>query len=417
MFVTFLEENSLAALLALLAVAAVALLGLYALRLRRYRLIKKYASWQREAEAVETATHESLAAVAARESVFVSVVVPANERSADLRRLVDALLSQKCARRFEVILADENSCDEVRDVYKLCGKNRGELRYTFVPPTSRYIERRKLAVTLGVKAARGEWVIVVSPDTLPQGDNWLHAYAQNLTDDLLFAQTYCNYADTGRRFVRRAILDRACRFVTAVSEWERGRVATCGSSGWAVRRQWFLDQNGFADSLSLTFGEEALFAARHVEAERCLFLCSPETSLRELGATPAGVELDAVWRAETACHIGPLARKPRRAEALVSALSYVFAISVAIYICLRVALCVGSGEYRPETPLVDIPLLLLAAAGVTVPLVCAKSAMQTLGERAPGAGLIVRPFAWPLRTLRVWIDRMGHRDDFARKYI
>lgn len=417
MFVTFLEENSIAALLALWTVAAVALLGLYVLRLRRYALIKKYASWQREAEAVETATHESLAAGVARASVFVSVVVPANERSADLRRLVDTLLAQKCARRFEVILADEDSCDEVRDVYKLCGKDHGELRYTFVPPTSRYIERRKLAVTLGVKAARGEWVVVVSPDTLPQSDNWLHAYTQNLTDDIEFVQTYCNYADTDRRFARRTILDRACRFVTAVSEWERGRVAACGHSGWAVRRQWFLDQNGFADSLNLTFGEESLFVARHVEADKCLFLCSPETSLRELGATRAGVKLDAVWRAETARHIGALARKPQRTEALVCALSYLFALCVTLYICLRVALCVKTAAYLPENLLVDIPLLLLAAAGVTVPLVCAKSAMRTLDERAPSVGLIVRPFAWPLRALRVWIDRMGHKDDFVRKYI
>lgn len=417
MFVKFLEENSLAALLTLWTVAVVALLLLYVLRLRRYGLIRKYASWQREAEAVETATHESLAAGMAREGVFISVVVPANERSTDVQRLVEALLAQQCARRFEVILADEDCCDEVKDVYKLCGKDHGELRYTFVPPTSRHIERRKLALTLGVKAARGEWVVVVGPDTLPPSADWLHAYAQNLTDDILFVQTYCNYADTGRRFVRRAILDRACRFVSAVSEWEQGRVAACERSGWAVRRQWFLDQNGFADSLNLTFGEESLFVARHVEADSCLFLCSPETSLREAGATRAGVALEAVRRAETASHVGALAKKTKRRDALVSVLSYVFALCILLYIGVRLALCLTAEEYILQNLFTDIPLLLLTAAGLIVPLVSARSAMRVLGERLPGVALIARPFGWPLRELRVWVDRMGRKDEFARRYI
>ncbi len=417
MFFKFLEENSLTVSLALWTVAALALLCLYVLRLRRYRLIPKYASWQREAEEVETVTHESLTAGTARESVFVSVVVPANEHSAGLARLVDVLLAQKCGRRFEVILADEDSCDEVRDVYKLRSQNHGQLRYTFVPPTSRYIERRKLAITLGVKAARGEWVIVLSADALPQSDHWLHAYAQNLTDDLRFAQAYCNYADTSRRFVRRAILDRACRFVTAVSEWERGRVETCSRSGWAVRRSWFLEQNGFADSLNLTFGEEALFAAKHVEADSCVFLCSPETSVREEGATRASVELDSVQRAETARRAGRDARTARRTDVLVCALSYVLALCIAAAVALRVVLCIEAEDYQTENLFTDIPLVLLATACVVVPIVCARGAFRELGERLPSAAFLARPFVWPFRELRVWVDRMGRKDEFTRRYI
>ena len=126
-------------LVLLVLVALVALLLQYVLRLRRFTLVNKYASWQQEAQAVETATHEAKGVGAG----LVSIIIPVNERCASCADLlVESLSKQKGDVDYEIILADEGHSENVRDLVERGQKSFGSLRYTFVPETARYIEVR-----------------------------------------------------------------------------------------------------------------------------------------------------------------------------------------------------------------------------------------------------------------------------------
>ena len=263
-----------------LALSVLALLLLYVLRLRNYKLPIRYAAWQNEAQEIESVTHDALVA-AGSGYPSISIIIPVGENDPSPSELLDSLYAMDYSGKYEVIIADMGQNDKVKDVYKQYTSNHNHLRYTFIPHTSRNIELRKLAITLGIKAARGEWAIVISPNTIPKSNAWLKHYAQNLTEDRDFVEAYYNYADDDSLNARRAILERVGEYTIRLRALERNVLAGCGSSNWAMRKSWFMENKGFADSLPITFGEESIMVNRHASAERSCLLCSPKTRLVE----------------------------------------------------------------------------------------------------------------------------------------
>ena len=80
----------------------------------------------------------------------VSVIICAREESENLRRNLTAVLEQDYPQ-FEVIVINDGDTDESEDYLTLLEEKYPHLYHSFVPDSSRYISRKKLAVTLGIK--------------------------------------------------------------------------------------------------------------------------------------------------------------------------------------------------------------------------------------------------------------------------
>lgn len=401
-------------LVLLVLVALVALLLQYVLRLRRFTLVNKYASWQQEAQAVETATHEAKGVGAG----LVSIIIPVNERCASCADLlVESLSKQKGDVDYEIILADEGHSEEVRDLVERGQKSFGSLRYTFVPETARYIEVRKLAITLGVKAARGEWVLILDAQTLPLNDEWLHHFVQNLSEESDMVQAYYNYEDNGTWVARRAILDEVDHFVQKVAAWGKGVTLDCGCTNWAMRKSFFMAQHGFADSVSLPFGEEAILANLHVGADRLSILCAADT--RAVLALPRKTVISdiRVQRSEVSHHLTNGARKFFIQNGVSSAMLYVMMASVACYIGLRVLGDLMANSYSLDYIYADALCVVVLVAALVLPLVFVRKTLKTLSERRYGAYIYLYYLLRPFHALATSCVRWENKGSFVRKFI
>lgn len=400
----------------LLCLAAVSLLLLYVLRYRFYKLPARYAAWQTEAEEIETATHSAMYSSTGTYP-FVSIVVPVYNQAETLDVLLPCLFGQPYRGSFEIIVVDQISTDNTVEIIKRYRQANEHLRFTHVPPTSRNIELRKLAITLGVKAAHGEWVIVLSPDTSPLADTWLSYYAQSLTDDVDWVEAYYNYSDDGSLTARRAVLESVLQFATYLRAYEAGRVLGCNSSNWAVRRSWFLEQEGFSDSLCLPFGEEDIFAARHAVAERTTFLCSPETKLTETLPSAAHLRVQRALRAETRRHLGRAARTAFWQDAWASFFFYLFVAVQAVYTLYRLFQDGRYGQYSLAHLYEDIACLVLWVAVFVLPVLLLRRSLRALGERSFGVYLFFFDLLRPWRTLQTEFRRYVRKPQFHRKFI
>ena len=401
-------------LVLLVLVALVALLLQYVLRLRRFTLVNKYASWQQEAQAVETATHEAKGVGAG----LVSIIIPVNERCASCADLlVESLSKQKGDVDYEIILADEGHSENVRDLVERGQKSFGSLRYTFVPETARYIEVRKLAITLGVKAARGEWVLILDAQTLPLNDEWLHHFVQNLSEESDMVQAYYNYEDNGTWVARRAILDGVDHFVQKVAAWDKGVTLDCGCTNWAMRKSFFMAQHGFADSVSLPFGEEAILANLHVGADRLSILCAADT--RAVLALPRKTVISdiRVQRSEVSHHLTNGARKFFIQNGVSSAMLYVMVASMACYVGLRVFGDLMANSYSLDYIYADALCVVVLVAAFVLPLVFVRKTLKTLSERRYGAYIYLYYLLRPFHTLATSCVRWENRSSFVRKFI
>lgn len=401
-------------LVLLVLVALVALLLLYVLRLRRFTLVNKYASWQQEAQAVETATHEAKGVGVG----LVSIIIPVNERCASCADLlVESLSKQKGDVDYEIILADEGHSEEVRDLVERGQKSFGSLRYTFVPETARYIEVRKLAITLGVKAARGEWVLILDAQTLPLNDEWLHHFVQNLSEESDMVQAYYNYEDNGTWVARRAILDGVDHFVQKVAAWDKGVTLDCGCTNWAMRKSFFMAQHGFADSVSLPFGEEAILANLHVGADRLSILCAADT--RAVLALPRKTVISdiRVQRSEVSHHLTNGARKFFIQNGVSSVMLYVMMASMACYVGLRVFGDLMVNSYSLGYLYTDALCMIVLVAAFVLPLVFVRKTLKTLSERRYGAYIYLYYLLRPFHTLATSCVRWENKGSFVRKFI
>ncbi|MDY4020456.1 MAG: glycosyltransferase [Prevotella sp.] len=110
------------------------------------------------------------------ERLPVSVIIALHDNAEEIERNLPAILEQDYPEGFEVIVVAAKSNDDTEDVLKRFESNK-RLYTTFIPDSSRYISRRKLAITLGVKAAHNPWLLFTDITCRPESDQWIKSMA------------------------------------------------------------------------------------------------------------------------------------------------------------------------------------------------------------------------------------------------
>jgi len=96
----------------------------------------------------------------------VSVIVCAHDEEHNLRELVPLLLQQDYPD-FEVIVVEDRSNDGTFDYLREMLPVHARLKMVRVESTPAHIHGKKFALTLGIRAARYEWVLLTDADCRP----------------------------------------------------------------------------------------------------------------------------------------------------------------------------------------------------------------------------------------------------------
>ena len=94
----------------------------------------------------------------------VSIVIPVLNAAPFLPELFAALLRQRPAPPAEIVLVDSGSTDGTAEVARQCPLAR-------VIPVPRFTHGGSR--NLGIREARGEFVVLMTQDAVPKGDDWL----------------------------------------------------------------------------------------------------------------------------------------------------------------------------------------------------------------------------------------------------
>ena len=124
----------------------------------------------------------------------ISVVIISHDNALELEKHLPSFLSQKYDADYQVIVVADKSDSETDDVIKRFS-NDPHLYATFMPLSSRYISRKKLAITLGIKAAKYPWAIVTDAWCTPESDEWLRSFASHINDDSDVVLGYSHYEE------------------------------------------------------------------------------------------------------------------------------------------------------------------------------------------------------------------------------
>jgi len=191
-------------------------------------------------------------------SVPVSVIVCAHDEEQNLRELIPLLLKQDYGE-FEIIVVEDRSNDESFDyLYEAC-KQHAQLRMVPVKSKPDHVNGKKFALTLGIKAAKHEWVLLTDADCRPNGNLWIKEMSRHFSSEKSIVLGYSPYLKTS------GFLNLFIRFEGLLTAMQYMGMALFGrpymgvGRNLAYRKKLFLDNKGFNSHLSVTGGDDDLF--------------------------------------------------------------------------------------------------------------------------------------------------------------
>lgn len=184
--------------------------------------------------------------------VKFSIVITAQDNELELEKNLPAIFAQDYEPGFEVIVVTGKSDDETDTIVKNLQKENPNLYTTFIPDSSRYMSRMKLAVTLGVKAAKNEWIILLSPECKPETNQWLKNISRHCSDNKNIVLSYSNYNDSISKYYR---FRRLYSQLYSIREALGQRAFRSTGSNVAFRKSVFMKHNGFLNNLKYERGE------------------------------------------------------------------------------------------------------------------------------------------------------------------
>ena len=181
----------------------------------------------------------------------VSIVITAHDNAAELRRNLPLVLAQQYPGNFQVIVVAEKGDSETENALKLLSADK-HLYYTLIPESSRYMSRKKLSITIGVKAAKSEWIMLVEPSCRPESEHWLANMARNCNKDKDLVIGYSRYDDDAKMYQR---FERMLIQCYSLREAQQSMAYRHYGSNLMIRKSLFMKQEGFRSSLNLVRGE------------------------------------------------------------------------------------------------------------------------------------------------------------------
>ncbi|WP_072545679.1 glycosyltransferase [Mediterranea massiliensis] len=188
----------------------------------------------------------------------LSVILCAHDEVENLRRNLPAIFEQDYPQ-FEVIVINDGEKGESEEYLTQLEEQYSNLYHSFVPDSSRYISRKKLAVTLGIRAARYDWLVLTEANCRPQSNQWLRLMARNFTSRTEVVLGYSGYERGHNWLHRRAAFDSLFTAMRYLGFALAGNPYMGIGRNLAYRKDLFFDQKGFSAHLNLRRGDDDLF--------------------------------------------------------------------------------------------------------------------------------------------------------------
>lgn len=193
-----------------------------------------------------------------RELQPLSVIICARNEANNLRKILPAILEQDYPQ-FEVIVINDASTDETEDILGVMEEKYPHLYHSFTPDSARYISHKKLALTLGIKASKHDWLVFTETNCMPASNQWLKLMARNFTSQTQVVLGYSGYDRTKGWLHKRVAFDTLFQSLRYMGFALAGKPYMGIGRNLAYRKELFFQKKGFSTYLNLQRGEDDLF--------------------------------------------------------------------------------------------------------------------------------------------------------------
>ena len=206
----------------------------------------------------------------------VSIIICAKNEVARLRKYLSAILEQAYPD-FEVIVVNDCSWDETGEYLDSIAPQYQHLKIVTLVEQEKYRHGKKFALTLGIKAAKNDYLLMTDADCIPAGKNWLSLmqrhFARN-TEIILGYGPYQKESGLLNRLIRFDTFFIAVQYLSAAF----GKNAYMGvGRNLAYKKELFFKSKGFAKHNHILSGDDDLFVNENATPENTAVELDPES--------------------------------------------------------------------------------------------------------------------------------------------
>jgi poly-beta-1,6-N-acetyl-D-glucosamine synthase len=188
----------------------------------------------------------------------VSVIICARNEADNLDAYLPDILTQDYPN-FEVVVVNDCSMDHTEDVLKKYSAQYPHLKTSTIKEDKKFSHGKKLAVTIGIKAARFDRLVFIDGDCKPESNQWLSLISSHFSDQVSIVLGYGGY------FQQPGFLNKYIRYDTLMIALQYFSFALCKipymgvGRNLAYKRSLFFAGSGFSRHFHLASGDDDLF--------------------------------------------------------------------------------------------------------------------------------------------------------------
>lgn len=191
-----------------------------------------------------------------------SVIICAKNEADNLEKFLPKVLEQDY-KTFEVIVV--NDCSEDNTEMLLAGLEQKykNLRHTTIEPDRKFRHGKKLAISIGIKSAKYDYLIFTDADCCPVSKNWIQELVAGYDKTSEIVLGYGKYASA------KGLVNRMVRFDTLMIGLQYLGFAILGKPYMGVgrnlsyKKQLYFEGSGFGSHYHILSGDDDLFINEH----------------------------------------------------------------------------------------------------------------------------------------------------------
>lgn len=213
----------------------------------------------------------------------ISVIICARNEGTNLDRYLPSILTQDYPD-YEVIVVNDCSSDNTDEVIGKYIRIYPHLRTTTINEDKKFSHGKKLAVTIGIKAAKNELLVFTDADCMAESKHWLSRIQENFTDEKSIVLGYGGY------FPKFSLLNNYIRYDTLITAIQYLSYKLAGipymgvGRNMAYRKSLFFARKGFASHYNILSGDDDLFVNENSTKSNTAIEISKESHTRSLPA-------------------------------------------------------------------------------------------------------------------------------------
>lgn len=206
----------------------------------------------------------------------VSVIICAKNEAKNLKNFLPSIVNQNYPN-FEIVLINDDSTDETLEIMQTFSKKYNNIKIVDVKNIEPFWGNKKYALTLGIKAAKHNYLLFTDADCKPSSENWIAEMVTQFTDEKQIILGYGKYIQENK------LVNLLVRYETLLTAMQYFSYAKVGIPYMAVGRNLayhkseFYKVKGFINHIHLKSGDDDLFIQDASNKENTTIQTNPKT--------------------------------------------------------------------------------------------------------------------------------------------